>query len=279
MCDSNSPNNLTPAERSRLNGSKSKGPITPEGKAVSSQNARTHGAYATSNVLLLTECAEAYDLIREAFKRRFNPSDPFEDALVCELCATEWLISRNHAIATTLINAQIAVQQLPPDLQKAAYPQPAVTALAVRHLLDSSRTLAHVQRQIQKLNAARARLLDTLYEARRKFPVSERLSDPDDSFAPIISPQEMLEQSAEDPDPGAASSATSPELSVTERTQDPPSADPSAAAPPRPLTERTQPPIPAGPASPALKLPVPERTQPSAPTADAPRPALLRYSD
>ncbi len=44
------------AEISRKNGAKSKGPISEKGKAKSSRNAITHGAYATLITLLCSTC-------------------------------------------------------------------------------------------------------------------------------------------------------------------------------------------------------------------------------
>ncbi len=179
MCDSNQDQKLTPAEQARRNGAKSQGPVTPAGKARSALNPLKHGAYASHAVLLANEDPVALQLALDAYVRRFKPADPFEFNLIREVSNTDWLIARYHAIQTALIDDELAAQQVPPELADSPCPEPTLTARAVRNIGDRSRTFAHIQRQIHQLNIARARLLETLSEARRKFPITERTRDLD----------------------------------------------------------------------------------------------------
>lgn len=223
------------AEQARINGAKSRGPVTPEGKARSALNNLKHGAYASPNTVLANEDPVAYDLSLQACIRRFRPADPFEHNLVRDICNTDWLINRNRATEASLINSELLAQQLPPELRDSPCPEPELTAQAVDSLLGRSRTLAHVQRQIHQLIITRQRLLKTLLDARRHFPVQERSADLD---LPLAS--EPL------PDPA-------PEPPSTERTRQPvPESAPAAPSTlrtcliPLPSAPLTPPPSPEG---------------------------------
>jgi len=72
---------------------KSTGPRTPEGKARSSQNARTHGC--TSRKLLLPEeSAEEYAALRGDWLADFAPAAPTALELVEQTAQAHWLYLR-----------------------------------------------------------------------------------------------------------------------------------------------------------------------------------------
>src|SRR5215469_6191129 len=76
-------------EAARLNGAKSNGPITPEGKANSSRNAITHGLLATT-VLLKGESRERFlELITE-FTDLYEPRNITERSLVETMAMARW---------------------------------------------------------------------------------------------------------------------------------------------------------------------------------------------
>ncbi len=246
MCDSNQEKKRTPAEQARLNGAKSKGPATPEGKLRSSFNALKSGAYASHTTLLANEDPVAFQLLSEAYIRRFRPADPFDHQIVRQICHNDWLISRYEAIETSLLDSEIAAQQFPLELQDAPISQVELATRSVDVLLNRSRTLAHVQRQIHNLNITRQRLLKTLNEARRQFPVQEFTPDLDipldpgpDPAAPVTEPTHELE----------------PATPATERTREP-----------APGTEPAEPSRPPSPAPrPSSPLEIPSSTAPAAP--------------
>lgn len=75
-------------EAARKKGGKSKGPVTPEGKAASSQNARKHGLLAYIFHATSPEDSEALNLIHDEYIFRFDPReqvqcDPIEEVVFC----------------------------------------------------------------------------------------------------------------------------------------------------------------------------------------------------
>lgn len=68
-------------EATRINGAKSNGPATPEGKEASSRNARKHGFSARKFILEQEDFAEFNGLLT-AYRDRFRPADRVEDDLV-----------------------------------------------------------------------------------------------------------------------------------------------------------------------------------------------------
>jgi len=81
------------AEASRANGAQSHGPVTPEGKAQSAQNALRHGLRSTA-VLIPGEDPEAFDRHVAAYLHRFQPADQPERDLVEAMAAARWRLKR-----------------------------------------------------------------------------------------------------------------------------------------------------------------------------------------
>lgn len=74
------------SQSSRINGTRSRGPVTPEDKSVSSRNAIRHGLLA--NIFVLSN--EDETLFEERFYMlvmRFDPVDDVEMSMVKELAA------------------------------------------------------------------------------------------------------------------------------------------------------------------------------------------------
>jgi len=79
----------------RNNGSLSRGPKTPEGKARSSRNATRHGLLAKC-VLLPHESRENFEVLLNQYMERFGPLDAVEEGLrseerrVGKECRSRW---------------------------------------------------------------------------------------------------------------------------------------------------------------------------------------------
>jgi hypothetical protein len=72
----------------------STGPITPEGKAISSRNALKHGCCSTEMVLLPTDNLDDYKALESIWLKAYAPSDETERHLVHELVNADWMLQR-----------------------------------------------------------------------------------------------------------------------------------------------------------------------------------------
>ena len=80
-------------EAARLNGAKSKGPVTEEGKAVSSQNARKHGLSARKYILD-DEDQEEFDALHAEYRATFAPANRIEADLVRQITIYQFRLDR-----------------------------------------------------------------------------------------------------------------------------------------------------------------------------------------
>ena len=88
------PPRLTRAEAARLNGARSRGPVTPEGKARSSRNALKHGLAAETFTLLPGEDPQAFAGLHADLVARYAPCDPVAGFLVRRLAVAMWRLLR-----------------------------------------------------------------------------------------------------------------------------------------------------------------------------------------
>jgi hypothetical protein len=83
-------------EANRRNAEKSTGPRTPEGKARSSVNHRSHG-FTTTNFFFSFEKSEQFDALLSDFVVQFRPACTFEQILVEKMAQNHWI--NLHAVA------------------------------------------------------------------------------------------------------------------------------------------------------------------------------------
>ncbi len=114
---------LTRAEASRLNGAKSRGPVTVDGKRRSSMNALKHGltsraetrnttAYRQSDpgqrpeqqILLYNENARLFTEVHDACVRAFQPADEWEWELVGEIVQCRIQLRRHQIVHARLLD-------------------------------------------------------------------------------------------------------------------------------------------------------------------------------
>ena len=93
---------MTRSEASRLNGAKSRGPITAEGKARSSQNALKHGL--TADICICVENPEEFAKFQQRYFDEFNPVGPVETDLVKEMVSAKWRQERVWSLEAASIN-------------------------------------------------------------------------------------------------------------------------------------------------------------------------------
>ena len=97
---------MSKAAIARINGSKSQGPVTPEGKAKSSQNSLKHGL-TSSRVLLPGESQEAFDQLESSLLETLKPATEFENELVREMTSARWRLRRIEEMETALVQREM----------------------------------------------------------------------------------------------------------------------------------------------------------------------------
>jgi hypothetical protein len=93
------------SETARINGAKSQGPTTPEGRARSSQNALSHGL-SSVNVVIAGENPAEFAALRASYIERFQPTGYVESELADTMAAARWRLRRINRIETTLLDRE-----------------------------------------------------------------------------------------------------------------------------------------------------------------------------
>lgn len=132
-------------EQSKINGARSRGPRSAEGKAISSRNSRTHGLLATTPPLLATEDLATFQGVLQQLVDHYAPVGPVEWHLIQQIAMA---IQKQHrvwsaeAIAGDQAVAAQALEAVYPEVDnsvsfgdKTAY-HPAVLAAEVSILSD-----------------------------------------------------------------------------------------------------------------------------------------------
>jgi hypothetical protein len=96
----------TKSQSARTNGAKSHGPVTPAGRARSSQNALKHGFSAQTLLLPSEEPADLHDLLT-AYLADFHPTGPAQLDLVHQMVAAKWRLNRLAVIENQLFTEAI----------------------------------------------------------------------------------------------------------------------------------------------------------------------------
>ena len=95
------------SETSRINGAKSKGPVTPEGRAKSAQNNNRYGL-TIRGLKLHTETDEAVKLVLDEYEVQHQPEGPIEHEMVEMLASYQFLLIRAMAMQTGYLEVAIA---------------------------------------------------------------------------------------------------------------------------------------------------------------------------
>jgi hypothetical protein len=127
---------------SRANGARSRGPVTPQGKARSADNAIRHGILARC-IVIRGESRDAFQELMNSFVLRFQPSDEIEMNLVEEMAAAVWRTRRFWAIETRLLDDAIAAAPPNDSIGRMAAGFSAVAAGPQLGLLNRYETRLH----------------------------------------------------------------------------------------------------------------------------------------
>lgn len=186
------------SETARINGAKSRGPTTAEGKQKSSRNAIKHGLTAgNANILLDTEAPDQFDQVFQKLLDIHEPATPAERDLVEEMFAARWRTRRMWTIETGLLNAEILAQAAKSDTQD----PDTHLASAFRSLTDDSRSLTLANRYEARLQRIYDRAYKTLRELQQARKAQEPAPPPRDIRIRWVNPNEDLDQPEANPVP------------------------------------------------------------------------------
>lgn len=117
------------ANSSRRNAQLSTGPRTPEGKAVSSHNALTHGL-TTNRTVLPGENPEDFQTLLAEFEQEFQPAAALQCSLVRQLADAEWRLRRipdfEAALLTRRLDGVHSWVENHPEVGPQAAPKPQI---------------------------------------------------------------------------------------------------------------------------------------------------------
>jgi len=146
------------SEHARINGAKSKGPKTPEGKAKCARVNITHAAYVARQSTLSFEDQNAYAAVWLAAMDQFNPRNAFEGEIVAMIVDLQWAASRLVAAARAITEARMR------QLQETA-PNTEMRHLYVRAEMEGTGAES-LERRARQHSREVSRLIKTLKDLR-----------------------------------------------------------------------------------------------------------------
>jgi hypothetical protein len=164
---------------SRVNGAKSKGPITPEGKQRSSRNPLRHSLTAAHTVLLECEDPLEFARMRKQFYDEWNPSTFTEQCILENMIKVQWRLLRIEAIEIAIMDVENARQA--PELAKTFAPNPVLlTAVAYTKRADESRSQSILYRYHVRYSREFRAWMNALLQLRNGTPPSPPADSPND---------------------------------------------------------------------------------------------------
>ena len=139
------------SESARINGAKSHGPISAEGKEKSSRNSLRHGCTASHTLLLACEDSGDLDRMLEKYNAMYKPTTLEEHDLVAEMCSARWRIRRATGIETALIDCEMVTEEPKLKQKFATVDTGMVLSAAFRSLADESHSMDLLTRYESRL--------------------------------------------------------------------------------------------------------------------------------
>jgi hypothetical protein len=133
------------SEAARVNGAKSHGPSTPEGKSRSSRNALKHGLTAEFHALP-GESEEALEDLIAAYQTQHQPVGAIEAELVRSLAVVRWRLNRIAVLETHLFENELCLSEEQIDKEYAEIDDLGRLAFVFQKLADGGQALTLLMR-------------------------------------------------------------------------------------------------------------------------------------
>jgi len=174
---------INKSESSRINGAKSRGPVTPEGKQRSSLNAVRHGLLAKS-ICLTNEDPEKFKELLQDYLTRLQPTDNVELRLVEQLASAAFRLERFAGAETALFDLEMDTQTPQIEKQFKKIDHACTFALAFKSLADNSKALHLYLRYETTISRQYDRALKQLLALRANFPIPTEADVPNEAEIP-----------------------------------------------------------------------------------------------
>jgi hypothetical protein len=202
-------------DTARANGAKSRGPVTPEGRARSSANSRTHGLTSTT-LLLPGESKDDFNLLLADYVDQFRPASGVEMELVESMVSARWRLRRLLAMETNLFDTEIVRRSKAIDKEFTGMDDSARLAWVFQKLADNGQVIALLIRYETTINRSYDRAFKQLQMLQASKPAppppqspanSEMRNEPNAEPKTGLTPTPLLphyneRQSTDDPKPG-----------------------------------------------------------------------------
>jgi hypothetical protein len=157
-------------QASRLNGAKSHGPVTEEGKAISSVNGFKHGRYACFTAVLRHEDPAESNEALQTLVDCHKPANDHQLSLLEAIAMAEWRLKRIVTIQTRAIDLELdRVATSGAQLHNALD----ATVVALASLLERNKLLQYINQSERTLHAELRWLYAELRRSKRDACVPE----------------------------------------------------------------------------------------------------------
>lgn len=146
---------------SRISGSRSNGPTTPQGKATSSQNSRRHG-FCSASPLHPGDNADEFEALRESYVQRFQPRDVVAQHYVDQAVDAEWRLRKVRALQAQLLDSLDSLIAHTPQLQ-----------LLLRYEAQFTRQYDRALKALHEIHAAHQAAKQTAFRAKDEMVANE----------------------------------------------------------------------------------------------------------
>lgn len=134
-------------DANRANAQLSTGPVTPEGKAASSQNARKHGLTAARVILQSDADREAFFTLESELRDQLQPAGRIEELYFAQILVSSWQIERCDQL-----HVELAETGTDPLLDAT---QSTIVKRIEAYYRRNERSLARAMRQLKELQSER----------------------------------------------------------------------------------------------------------------------------
>jgi hypothetical protein len=173
------------SEAARINGAKSKGPITPEGRARSSRNSLRHGLLA-EHVLLPHEDKAHYDQVRDSYIESFQPADQPQLDLVETIAAARWRLNRLVGMEATIFEKEMVLHDEDMVKELAGMTKVEELAWVFDHMANHGKGLQLLLRYEGQLNRTYDRALKQLQSLQKTHPPDSEVQVPNEPKLALV---------------------------------------------------------------------------------------------